>query len=331
MLALRAFLDNDRVSEPDASAYARTQARALVQLLHDRGRTDLTYDAAFDLLRRQRLERPKSGLPNRGILALMRRAPAEALGVVRVEMDSGQLPSAQRREILAALAAHGPIPSRLILAFLHETATEHRRLGLRQQARRALLPLAKAHGWSDDDLADRAMPQAGLDASGHLVLPGTGGAAARLGADLTILIEDAQGRVLAKLPAGCAEAREALAQLRRDVKKIVARQSARLEQAMIKGRTWRSNDFREILLVHPITGRLCQQLIFAALDDAHVVCTFRPTDDGCFIDALGEPVDLAGVSGVRLVHRWLLDAAQLHAWMEHVCDFRIVPAFPQLQ
>jgi hypothetical protein len=117
--------------------------------------------------------------------------------------------------------------------------------------------------------------RAGLDPGGRLALPGTRGAAARLGPDLAFLIEDAAGRVLPQLPAGCTQAGERLAQLRREVKKIVTRQSARLEQAMIKGRIWRLDDFRGILLAHPITGRLCQRLIFAGLDgDAHAVCTF---------------------------------------------------------
>jgi hypothetical protein len=36
------------------------------------------------------------------------------------------------------------------------------------------------------------------------------------------------------------------------------------------------------------------------------------------------------VSGVRLVHRWLLDAAQRHDWMAHMDSFRIVAVFAQL-
>lgn len=330
MLTLRAFMDSDDSPEA-ARAYAQDRAEALAGQLSSWGPT-VTRHAAIDLLWRQRAHRPKGVPYNRGILALLRRAPPQAIGVMRAALEGGLLPSAQRKEILTALAAHGPSPSPLILAFLYETATEHRRKGVRKQAQRVLQSLATARGWSDEELADRAMPRAGLDDHGRLALPRAGGAAARLEPDLTILIEDAQGRTLPKLPAECAEARDALAQLRRDIKKIAARQSARLEQAMMKGRIWRLNDFREMLLAHPITGRVCQHLIFAGLDDdSRVTCTFRPTHDGHFVDALGDPVEVAGVSGVRLIHRWLLEDPQLLAWIEHIGNFRVVTAFSQLQ
>lgn len=78
-------------------------------------------------------------------------------------------------------------------------------------------------------------------------------------------------------------------------------------------------------------GRLYQLLIFPSVaGDGTTRNTFRPLEDGSYLSAAHEPVELSQLAGVRLAHSGLLTEAEVGAWRQHLEDYGVVPLFLQL-
>jgi hypothetical protein len=59
--------------------------------------------------------------------------------------------------------------------------------------------------------------------------------------------------------------------------------------------------------------------------------TFRPTEDGAFIDIDDEELQLPAAASIRLVSGNLLPVAALDAWRSHLKDYKVKPLFEQLR
>jgi hypothetical protein len=333
-LVLAAFIAHDtrRVSEEEAHGWAAREADAHVQRLRQGSVT--VPDAVLRQKREQVLARKKaarlrqyvgSAQAHRGILALAWRAqPGALVSAVSSYLREQPRRTAQARALLAALAHQGSPQALQLLAAI---ARGHRRVSLRQQAAALLEEFAGRRSLSPEALLDQSIPAGGLDEGGRLAL--ASGYRARIDGGLAVLIENPRGRVIQGLPSGH-EGRRALAQLRRDLQATLAQQTARLHEAMCLGRTWRGEEL-QLLLAHPIAGRLCRRLIFARLGPSgEVIGSFRPLGDGSLTDAGDRCVDLGAFLKVRLAHRMLLEAEQAAAWRQHLQDYRVTPLFEQL-
>src|SRR5262249_40301150 len=108
-------------------------------------------------------------------------------------------------------------------------------------------------------------------------------------------------------------------------------QSARLERAMLEGRSWSVRLFEERLARHPLLRHLARQLLWAAWDrDTGSAVPFRLTEDGAFVNERDAVIGLKGFARVSLPHPVLLTAEQRAAWGEVFTDYKIFSPFPQL-
>jgi hypothetical protein len=326
--------DTLRPTQAEANAFAEANAD---RLWRSRRRWSPAFrrEDAFAMLRRERLGGyRRSAIAHRGILALARGAPAaEAVGMIKAYFRDHRRRARQCKALLDALA-NNPAPA--ALQFALAIATRWRAAGVRRHADALVDAIAAARGWTREELADRAIPTAGLDARGALAIAtGDGIYTATLGPDLRVALRNPGGRIVNRLPAGddaaARRARSALAGLKRDLRQTIQQQAARLHEAMCAGRIWPTAGIEADLFGHPIVGRLCEGLIFVGFDaDRMTAASFRPLGAGGYAGSQDEPIALVAFAGVGIAHRALLDDAQARSWRERLSGHRIAPLFEQL-
>ena len=242
--------------------------------------------------------------------------------------------------------------------------------GLKERAAEKITELAAQLGLTSDELADRLVPDLGLDASGSMVLD-YGRRSFTVGFDeqLRPVVADAAGKPLEALPKPAAqddpvlapEAWQRFAALKKDVRAIAADQVRRLERAMVDQRRWTGAAFRQHLADHPLLRHLVRRLVWLRFDPAgtplgglRVTGDPRPADardetvapadardetvaladapDGtvALVDARDEIVTLAGGDLVGVALPLQLGAG-LATWWEVFGGAGIRQPFPQLQ
>ncbi|MBE1533531.1 DUF4132 domain-containing protein [Actinomadura algeriensis] len=219
------------------------------------------------------------------------------------------------------------------LTWLHRVSQRASAPGRRQAAENCLAMVARARGLSADELADRLVPDFGLDAAGTLVLD-YGPRRFTVGFDerLEPFAIDEAGKHRKTLPkpgakddaelAPAAYAR--FAALKKDVRGVAADQIRRLERAMVTGRRWSADEFERYFVGHPLLLHIARRLVWTTDDTA-----FRIAEDRTFADVDDAPVRLPGEARIRVPHPLELGDANT-AWAELLADYEIVQPFPQL-
>lgn len=235
------------------------------------------------------------------------------------------------------------------LQALSAIAERFRTSGVGREAERSAELLAERHGWTPEELADRAVPNAGFaarDADGE---PGIrldcGGRElfAVLDTDLRIALTSADGAVVRSFPepgsdddgARVKEAARMLAAARREVKAVVRQQSERFYEILCAERSWSFAEWRAYLAEHPIVRHLCPCLVWAAWDEGgaepRFLMTFRPRRDGNLTDALGRRLEApAPASTVRLAYPLRIGEEAADLWRDHLRERGTKPLFSQL-
>jgi hypothetical protein len=95
-------------------------------------------------------------------------------------------------------------------------------------------------------------------------------------------------------------------------------------------RTWAPETWVTYLQRHPIAGRLCQRLVWLALDaEGLMLASFRALEDGTLSSNADDTVDVGKAATIKLAHQALLPAADAEAWAAHLQDYEVEPLFPQ--
>ncbi|OLT28245.1 hypothetical protein BJF79_41840 [Actinomadura sp. CNU-125] len=240
---------------------------------------------------------------------------------------------------LDVLAGIGTETSLMHLSFI---AQRVKFAALKTRAREKIDEVAFGLELTADQLADRLVPDFGLDASGTLTLD-YGPRRFTVGFDerLVPFVRDESGKPRKTLPKPGAKddpalapaARKLFTDLKKEVRTIAADQLRRFEQAMITGRRWPLAEFRDLFVAHPLRRHLVRRLVWAA-DDGTDGGTdggpaFRVAEDGTFADASDDPIVLPVTARVRVAHPFDL-AGDLPAWSELFADYEILQPFPQL-
>ncbi|WEH43557.1 DUF4132 domain-containing protein [Streptomyces sp. AM 2-1-1] len=238
-------------------------------------------------------------------------------------------------EGLDVLAAIG---SETALLHLHGIGQRVRFKALKTRAQEKIAEVAAALGLSSEQLSDRLVPDFGLDPDGSLVVD-FGPRRFTVGFDerLAPYVVDASGRRLRDLPAPAAgddqesasAGRERFVTLRRDVRTIAAGQVHRLETAMVSGRSWTTEEFRDLFVTHPLVGHPVRRLVWQSASRG-TVTAFRVTADGAFADAGGGPLVLPADASVRIAHPLRLGGARAE-WSEALSRLGLAQPFPQLE
>ncbi|MCL2090474.1 MAG: DUF4132 domain-containing protein [Micrococcales bacterium] len=220
-------------------------------------------------------------------------------------------------------------------AALHLLVSLSRRPGrLRGRAVDQLAAAARRQGVSVADLVDRVVPDAGLDATGRLMLSyGPRSFEVQLTDSLGWQVRDETGQVLRSLPpARATDDKEAVAAAKttfKNAKSTVAAvaktQTPRLRDHMAAGRTWTTHEWEQQIRHHPIMSRLATGLVWQTAAES-----FRPLSDGTLTGSDDAPVTLRPDAPVSLAHSTTLALAERAAWQVHLADYEVVAPFDQL-
>lgn len=193
-----------------------------------------------------------------------------------------------------------------------------------------------------EDLVDRFVPTYRVDDDGTIALD--------LGRDgpwrvtwnerLDRVLLDERGEVASTLPRTKADpdklraAVTLLADLDEDVATIAELRATALERAMVTGRTWPYEHFREAWLAHPIMRHMARGVVWEARLANGVFRTFRIAEDSSFADETDEHVELPPEEGVMIgvYHpaRHRPGAAPVQRWRAMLADYKLLQPFEQL-
>ncbi|WP_043714964.1 DUF4132 domain-containing protein [Kutzneria sp. 744] len=197
-------------------------------------------------------------------------------------------------------------------------------------ALRKLNEVAADRGLSADELADRLVPDFGLDEAGTMTLD-YGPRQFTVGFDhqLKPFVLAADGKVLKSLPkllasddeTLAAQARAQHAGLTKDVRTVSGALIKRLRSAMRHQRSWTMETFQQLFVHHPLVWHIARRLVWLGGDT-----TFRLAEDRTFADVNDDQVTLPPGTTVRVAHPALLEPQ----WGEVFADYEILQPFHQL-
>lgn len=330
-------MDHAAREAPARHQYYQQCAKQYPQFYEAQGK--LTPEQVFEELKREKLaEYLGSAIGEKGILALSFGAPGhEIVAAIQQYMRDHYPRRAQIEAMLeAAAVSREPAVIQLMLA----VARRYRTASVQQKARDLVVRIAERNGWTQDELADRTVPTAGLDESGRMTLRyGARDYTVVLDAGLKLALRNSEGKSVAALPAArqddppeaIKEGKQQLSASKKELKQVLDLQQARLYEAMCAGRAWPAAEWEEFIRRHPIVGRLAQRLLWARPgDDGRAAVLFRPSEDGSLIDAADDEVALPADARVALAHASMLDEESVHAWQAHFKDYKVAPLFDQL-
>lgn len=240
---------------------------------------------------------------------------------------------------VAALDVLSAIGSEVALMNLHGIAEKAKFKGLKTKAKEKITDVADGLGLTSEQLADRLVPDFGLDRDGAMVLD-YGPRRFRVGFDerLRPTIADEDGSRRKTLPKPAARDDPALATaayatfsgLKKDVKTIAADQIRRFESAMTHNRRWTADDHRTLFVEHPLLWHLARRLVWATFDSGgRPTGSFRVAEDRTLADVADEELSLAPEVAVGIAHPLHL-GDDVGPWSDVFADYEILQPFAQL-
>ncbi|MFI0352721.1 DUF4132 domain-containing protein [Actinomadura sp. 9N407] len=239
---------------------------------------------------------------------------------------------------VAGLEVLAEIGSDVALLYLHGIAQKVKFKGLKARAQQKIEEVAAGLGLTAEQLADRLVPDFGLDEQGGMVLDyGPRRFAVGFDEQLKPYVVDEDGKRRKALPKPGAKddpelapaAYKDFAGLKKDVRTVAADQIGRLESAMVAGRRWTPGEFRDFFYRHPLMWHIARRLLWIA-EDGGTATAFRIAEDRTFADVEDEALLLPEQAEIGMVHPVLLSAQERAAWAEVFADYEILQPFPQL-
>lgn len=278
-----------------------------------------------------------SATADKGLLALTTRVPGiELANAVQGYIRNHGGRRAQVEYLVHALYANGdPAAIQVLLSI----SRRFKQVTVQAKAFELVEKLAEARGWTPDELADRTIPTAGFSEDRLLHLSfGPREFLGRVNAKAGIDLSDEQGKAIKALPSpragdddeSVAAAKKQLTTSRKELKAVLALQTARLYEAMCAERSWAVTDWQDFLLGHPLIAPLIARLLWVETPTDGAARVFRPTEDGELIDLDDSPIVLAADARVSLAHRVRLSESDTAAWRAHLTDYDVTVLFDQL-
>lgn len=232
------------------------------------------------------------------------------------------------------------IGSDVALMHLNGIASKVKFKALQDRAKEKIAAVAEMRGFSAAELADRLVPDLGLDEHGSLELD-FGPRRFHVAFDETLkpYVKDAQGARLKDLPkpiksddAALAEAAtERYKQIKKDAKAVASLQVTRLELAMIDRRRWSAPDFRLFFLEHPLMRHLAARLMWGLYGaDGAITGAFRVAEDWTLADGDDHTFVLPDDATIGIAHVLEVPKALQDAFGQVFADYEILQPFKQL-
>ena len=207
---------------------------------------------------------------------------------------------------------------------------------LKKRANACLEAIARERDLTRDRLEDRIVPA--LDLAAASVISGARSTyTVALNDELEPAIRDAQGKSVRDLPKRAdgetAEDDAARAEwklFKKRLRDVAQVQVGRLEAAMESQRSSSADEFRTLLVAHPIVGRVVRRLVWIAESAGGPATVFRVLSDGTAVDAGDAPVTLHAAGTMRIAHRLELAEREVDAWEGRLAAARIEQPFRRL-
>jgi hypothetical protein len=244
-----------------------------------------------------------------------------------------QLSPARAEVALEAFAVRGTDRS---LMYLQRLASRGRSTRLRNAARQTIERIAELRGLTEEELADRLVPDLELEPDGSCTLDyGARQFRVEFDARLAPLLVDLEGKPLRGLPRPRSTDDQALAReagrrykaLKKDLGTLAGTQVNRLERAMCLRHAWSAETFRDCLLGHPLLVHLVRRLVWLRVPDHRSFRVVVRTP----VDPDGELVELSEGAEVSLAHPLLLTEELWARWNAIFAEARVEQPFPQLE
>lgn len=208
---------------------------------------------------------------------------------------------------------------------------------LKDKAAERLSEIAVSRGLSDEQMADRLIPDLGLDDASATVFD-YGPRRFTVGFDeqLQLVVRDQDGARLKSFPKPgvrddaevAAESHRRFTRLKREARVVAKEQLPRLETAMIHEHRWTAAEFELIFVNHPVMVHLARRLVWGQFDESGALtATFRIAEDRSYADAEDDAAMLDPGLPVGIVHPL---HGSLAGWAEVFADYEIVQPFPQV-
>jgi hypothetical protein len=235
------------------------------------------------------------------------------------------LQSAHRRAA-AGLEALATIGTDAALGHLWTISQALRFPALRAKADTRIRRIADELNLTPLDLADRLVPNLGLDPDGTTTFDyGDRSFVATFDHRLSLVIVDRDGKTRDRLARPgqhdsdlAREEYKRYTTLRKDLGAVSGELIARFEKAMVAHRTWRMGQVRTHLVAHPLTWHVVSRLVWSTGSGTQ----FQFSDLRSPIDADGAHVEIADEVDVAVVHPLSMGDA-LGTW-QHVLDAAMV-------
>ncbi|WNG58136.1 DUF4132 domain-containing protein [Archangium gephyra] len=226
------------------------------------------------------------------------------------------------------------------LIYLNGIAEKVKFKGLQEKAREKIEQIAEARGLTRDELADRLVPDLGLDDNGSLPLD-FGERTFTVGFDeqLKPFVKDAAGARLKDLPKPTKKddaeksqaAEERWKALKKDAKAAAGMQVLRMELAMCARRRWSAETFRQFFVEHPLLIHVVRRLVWGNYTaEGKLAATFRVAEDRTYADVNEDTWTLPDDASVGIPHALELDAQAAGAWGQIFADYQLLQPFAQL-
>jgi hypothetical protein len=235
-------------------------------------------------------------------------------------------------DVLAAMGHDAALLS------IHQLAAVRSR-ALAAHAEKMLGKVAAARGLTREEIADRLVPDLGLDPDGSKTLSyGSRSFAVRFDEQLRPSLVDVDGNTLGELPKPTqrddAELAAGSLEAWRDIKKrsrsVAAEQARRLEAAMATQRRFSVEHFETFFAKHPLVGHLAKRLLWGVYDGGRLVETLRIAEDGTYAGRDDEELRLRADALVGVLHPLELPRPELEVWGGIFGDYEVLQPFDQL-
>jgi predicted DNA-binding WGR domain protein len=246
----------------------------------------------------------------------------------------------QHQRAVLGLDLLAAIGSDVALMHLNGIAGKVKFKALQERAREKIAAVAEARGFTAAELADRLVPDLGLDEDGTLRLDfGPRHFTVAFDEALKPFVRDAQGVRLKDLPkplksddaALAGAATERYKQVKKDAKAVASLQVVRLEMAMVERRRWPAADFRLFFLEHPLMRHLAARLVWGMYDaDGQLTTAFRVAEDFSLADADDTAFELTAEASVGIAHVLEMPQPLQAAFGQVFADYEILQPFRQL-
>lgn len=240
-------------------------------------------------------------------------------------------------EAVKALALNGSDDALIIIDSI---ARKFKHKQIKKGAEEAFISAAKMFNLTEEDLADKIIPDLGFDKRGERIFDfGSRSFTVTLGLDFSFKITDNSGKIIKTLPKPnkaddelkAKEATNEFKALKKQIKTIVSTQSLRLEMALSVNRLWKKKDWEKLFVGNPIMHNFSLGLVWGVYEEGELKDSFRYMEDGTFNTKDEEEYTLAENALIGLVHPLEMDTETLEAWQQQFEDYEIVQPFPQLQ